>query len=253
MPRRAGIVGGFLAGLILPQAATFAAAPAAPDPPRPSVVTLRKISEGFAFGNEKGMALYTFDDDLKTPGASTCTFDKSCAWRWPPFYAADGAVPAGEWTIIKRPDQSRQWAYKGKPVYTYRDDLSPGVLSGDNGQAGKFHALVIVTPTPTPAMPAGFKVIRHDDAWVYVDYDGRALYTADAGKTGKFSCDTKCSHNWTPVSAAALALSVDGWVPVVHADGSRQWTLDGAALYTKADMESDDASTERWHVMKVAE
>ena len=40
--------------------------------------------------------------------------------------------PAGAYTIVMRDDGARQWAYKGKPVYTYQADQKPGDRAGDN-------------------------------------------------------------------------------------------------------------------------
>jgi predicted lipoprotein with Yx(FWY)xxD motif len=40
--------------------------------------------------------------------------------------------PTGAYTVVTRDDGSRQWAYKGKPVYTYKPDQKAGDRSGDN-------------------------------------------------------------------------------------------------------------------------
>jgi predicted lipoprotein with Yx(FWY)xxD motif len=37
-----------------------------------------------------------------------------------------------------RDDGSRQWAYKGKPLYGYVADVTPGQASGD-GVNGRWH------------------------------------------------------------------------------------------------------------------
>jgi predicted lipoprotein with Yx(FWY)xxD motif len=34
--------------------------------------------------------------------------------------------------LVTRDDGSKQWAYKGKPVYTYAKDSKPGEATGDN-------------------------------------------------------------------------------------------------------------------------
>ncbi len=51
---------------------------------------------------------------------------------WPPAMAAASDQPAGAYTIVMRDDGARQWAYKGKPVYTYQADQKPGDRAGDN-------------------------------------------------------------------------------------------------------------------------
>jgi predicted lipoprotein with Yx(FWY)xxD motif len=40
--------------------------------------------------------------------------------------------PQGAFTIVVRDDGRRQWAYRGKPVYTWPEDQEPGDKYGDN-------------------------------------------------------------------------------------------------------------------------
>ena len=77
-----------------------------------------------------GMTLYTFDKDTANSGKSTC--NGPCAALWPPMMAAAPDQPVGAYSIVTRDDGSRQWAYKGKPVYTYKADQKAGDRSGDN-------------------------------------------------------------------------------------------------------------------------
>ena len=79
------------------------------------------------FVDHKGMTLYTFAKDAG--GKSMCN-DK-CAANWPPLMAASGDKAMGEWTVIKRDDGSMQWAYDGKPLYTFVKDAKPGDMTGD--------------------------------------------------------------------------------------------------------------------------
>jgi len=74
-----------------------------------------------------GMSLYTFDKDSATKSAC----NGPCAANWPPLAAAADAKAEGNWTIVTRDDSSRQWAYKGKPVYHWVKDTKPGDRSGD--------------------------------------------------------------------------------------------------------------------------
>lgn len=73
-----------------------------------------------------GKPLYTFVKDMA--GASAC-IDR-CVAAWPPLLAPPGAVGDREWTTITRPEGTRQWAYKGKPVYTYARDAAGEPPSG---------------------------------------------------------------------------------------------------------------------------
>ncbi|AYD66297.1 hypothetical protein YH64_017005 [Achromobacter sp. LC458] len=78
--------------------------------------------------NSAGMTLYTFDKD--SGGKSAC--NDQCAKIWPPVAAPADAKPMGDLTVITRDDGSKQWAYKGKPVYLYAKDTKPGDKTGDN-------------------------------------------------------------------------------------------------------------------------
>ena len=77
-----------------------------------------------------GMTLYTFDKDMANSGKSAC--NGPCAALWPPMMATATDQPVGAYSIVTRDDGSRQWAYKGKPVYTYKPDQKAGDRTGDN-------------------------------------------------------------------------------------------------------------------------
>lgn len=87
-----------------------------------------KVSDG-VFVGPNGMTLYTFDRDATGSGKSVC--NGPCATNWPPLMAAAGDQGSGEWTVVTRDDGSRQWAYKGKPVYYWARDARPGDRTGD--------------------------------------------------------------------------------------------------------------------------
>ncbi|MDD1140199.1 hypothetical protein M5G22_21770 [Pseudomonas sp. TNT2022 ID233] len=77
--------------------------------------------------DHKGMTLYTFDKD--SGGKSMCNGD--CAKNWPPLMAPADAKAEGKWTVIKRDDGMMQYAYDGKPLYTFMKDTKPGDMTGD--------------------------------------------------------------------------------------------------------------------------
>jgi predicted lipoprotein with Yx(FWY)xxD motif len=86
--------------------------------------------------NNAGMTLYTFDKD--SGGKSAC--NGPCAGNWPPFMAGSDAKASGDWSIITRDDGSKQWAYKGKPLYLWSKDQKPGDMTGD-GFNGIWHVV----------------------------------------------------------------------------------------------------------------
>jgi predicted lipoprotein with Yx(FWY)xxD motif len=87
-----------------------------------------KVTDG-VLTNTAGMTLYTFDKDAAGSGKSEC--NGPCAANWPPLLAAADATASGDYSIITRNDGTRQWAYKGKPLYLWIKDTKPGDRTGD--------------------------------------------------------------------------------------------------------------------------
>jgi predicted lipoprotein with Yx(FWY)xxD motif len=117
----------FAAALVLP-----------PDVPYDAQI----IKEGNAYvirSADPAKPLYTYDKDA--PGKSNCV--GQCAAAWPPLLVKAGK-PIDKWTVITRPDGAKQWAFGGKPVYTFARDAE-GVPTGD-GVGGVWHLL--------PSIPA---------------------------------------------------------------------------------------------------
>jgi predicted lipoprotein with Yx(FWY)xxD motif len=77
--------------------------------------------------NAAGMTLYVFDRDVG--GKSAC--NGPCAANWPPLMVVGDGKAAGDWTVIVRDDGGKQWAYKGKPLYTWAKDAKAGDKTGD--------------------------------------------------------------------------------------------------------------------------
>ena len=111
-----------VSGLALFGALTLGLAAQAADMPAKQV-------DGVLVG-ANGMTLYTFDKDAANSGKSTC--NGPCATLWPPALAMAGDQASGVYTIVQRDDGSRQWAYKGKPLYFYQADKKAGDRTGDN-------------------------------------------------------------------------------------------------------------------------
>jgi predicted lipoprotein with Yx(FWY)xxD motif len=53
--------------------------------------------------------------------------------------AGDADKPAGDMTIVVRDDGKKMWAYKGKPLYTFKKDTAPGDIHGDGFLNGAWH------------------------------------------------------------------------------------------------------------------
>jgi predicted lipoprotein with Yx(FWY)xxD motif len=103
-----------MAGALVVASATWAAPPGVTE------------KEG-AFVAPDGKPLYTFARDT-APGKSAC--NDQCATNWPPLMAAADAKDAAEWTVVTRDDGKKQWAYKGKPLYTFAKDTAGAAATG---------------------------------------------------------------------------------------------------------------------------
>jgi predicted lipoprotein with Yx(FWY)xxD motif len=86
-----------------------------------------KVTGGM-FTDAKGMTLYTFDND-KEPNKSACA--GNCLNNWPVLKAEATDKDMGDWKVITRDDGSKQWAYKGKPLYYFAMDKAAGDKVGD--------------------------------------------------------------------------------------------------------------------------
>jgi predicted lipoprotein with Yx(FWY)xxD motif len=89
--------------------------------------TSADTSKGKALVDLNGMTLYTFDRD--SAGKSNC--NAQCAVNWPPLIADIDAAASGNFSFITREDGRKQWAYKGKPLYSWSKDKHPGDATGD--------------------------------------------------------------------------------------------------------------------------
>lgn len=120
---RAHIRPGYLVLLLALLAATFA-------------VAQPKVREG-VLTTPSGLTLYTFDNDVPGSGKSAC--NAPCSSLFPPFAARPKDVAKGDFSIITRDDGSKQWAYKGKPLYLWFDDKKPGQMGGDGVNRKVWH------------------------------------------------------------------------------------------------------------------
>ena len=219
--------------------------------------------EKIVFANAHGLTLYTRDAD--PVGKSECVDD--CAKTWIPVSVASGAKAAGAWSIIVRADGTKQWALKGKAVYTYVKDEDPGSVGGNSPKRFSRGPLVgprgmqsasIPKDVPLPegwsvayeypasheGLPAGFEVREVADALglALVDRLGHTLYVGDPTLLKKVaSCTSGC--DWTPVAAPEVAEPIGDFGLVWRADGIRQWTFKGRPLFSSAlDLAPDDAN-----------
>lgn len=75
----------------------------------------------------QGMALYTFAKDSSEHSAC----NGGCASLWPPLRAMPSDKASDAFSVFKRADGSLQWAYQGRPLYTFARDTRSNQVSGD--------------------------------------------------------------------------------------------------------------------------
>ena len=90
-------------------------------------VKLAETDKGKVLVDAKGMTLYTFGKD--TSGKSVC--NGPCASNWPPLPVSGDAKAGHDYSVITRDDGTKQWAYKGMPLYSWVKDTKPGDTTGD--------------------------------------------------------------------------------------------------------------------------
>ena len=239
-----------------------------------------------AYADERGMTLYTWD---KEPlGKATCM--ATCADSFKPFLAAADSKKFGEWTVLNRDDGRKQWAFKGKALYTYVKDVDPGSLRGESpansgalrknglgvmvggGYRGEFHGATATTdafpsdwqpallyPVSGMQLPAGVAVKEVPDAaaFVFVNHGGYSLYEFIGGKPSEAQqCAASSCADWRPFLAPQLAERIGDFSIVDRTDGVRQWAYKNRLLYTYAeDLAPGYANgigvDPRWHVAAV--
>ncbi len=206
----------------------------------PSGITMKSLATANGYGfvlPSTGMVMYT----LKTAPKN--------ATSWTPVYAPGAAAPIGDFSIMTREDGKRQWAYKGDRLYTFNDDYSSGDINGLVAQKDAQVALaykhfqpanlkvdVLALRGPIMVNDKGLSV--YIQSRFHTQYGGRETrggfrYTyADAKGVGGRGCVAACLKTWQPVAAPANAQASGFWEPIARADGTKQWSYKGGALYT---------------------
>jgi predicted lipoprotein with Yx(FWY)xxD motif len=135
-------------------AALALSATAFADEPMPPGVKVKqiRIMSGTAsvLADAKGMTVYSYDLD-RTAGKSSC--NAKCAQNWPALAAPADAKPVGNFTVVTRDDGTKHWAFKGKPLYTFVQDIAPAYYKGNGLPTEKpvWHYVVPEGPMPDVA------------------------------------------------------------------------------------------------------
>lgn len=199
--------------------------PASPPADIPAQFGIYRVATGQLLALANGFSVYAFDGD--TARKSNCVAD--CLRDWAPVFAAETAVPKGDWTIIEREPGIKQWAFRNKPLYSRIADNGARSLQGSDVPGwSNVYAQV------APAFPAGFRAQDSYAGQVLADPQGRTVYIYNCidDAFDQHSCDN-------PSAPQAYRLAICGGgdmarclatFPYVMADrnaksGSRAWTV----------------------------
>ena len=190
----------------------------------PAEVRLRASGAGQFLTDARGMSLYFYAQDTQ-PGKSACVAE--CAKNWPPLRAAAAAGSGGDWSLIERADGAPQWAWRGRPLYSYAKDSYAGGMLGDGVGNNAWRVAL-----DRIAMPPGITLRSMYLGRILADARGRTLYwQRDKDST----CDEDCTDSWTPLNAPWLAQPQGDWTLLARRDGQKQWAFRDRRLYLHAD------------------
>lgn len=102
-----------------------------------SVGLAQPVTTGGMLTTPKGRTLYVFDNDVAGSGRSVCI--GPCHGLHPPYLIEEGATVAEPFGVVLRDDGTRQWSYKGRPLYLFYADEKSGDTYGDGVSRGTWH------------------------------------------------------------------------------------------------------------------
>ncbi len=172
--------------------------PVGPERNLPSQFKVMAYPYGRLLTLQNEHAVYVFDGDGK--GKLGCTGD--CLEKFSPILAPEKIQPRGEWTTFERSPGVKQWAYRGKPVYSYNlEEKFPSFQGAEEpGWRNVFTQLA-------PQFPKGFRITDTYSGQMLADSKGRTIYTYNCNDDAADQLD--CSHPSQP-QAYRLALCGKG-------------------------------------------
>ena len=207
----------------------------------PPGITMRLMYLGRILADARGRSLYW----QHNPQAACA---RECLENWSPLAAPWLAQPQAAWSIATGTDGGKQWAYRGRRLYLFADDLKPG---DTNGLAdGKDWQVAVLDPSPPP--PSWVTLQSSDMGEVFADARGHTLYVL-AGQLEKIRqllCQDDCiRRNWQTVAAAPNTLRIGDWTAVPSPLGAAGlvWAYKGNVLYIHTrDREPGAIGGDKW-------
>ena len=211
----------------------------------PVGITIKEVADAAALVliNHENRTLYTFDGDPKR--------DKGGDVKWLPEAAPQLAEPLGDFAFVARRDGIKQWTFKGKPLYTYAEDLMLGDAYGVGVDQKRDVAAVVRYFMPDGVaidmtasqgkvlVTASGQTLYRRDGYIFQSGGGHSLRHGqpprpavgrDIGTNAR--CDAKCQQVWHPFKAPADAVPQGFWSVATRDDGAKQWVYQGYALWT---------------------
>jgi len=145
-------------------------------------------------------SVYTFEQDT----ASKVACMDECLRRWTPILAPEFAKPSGEWSLVVRSPGIRQWAFRGKPLYTHVADMPYRSLRGRSIDGSDVPGWSLVYTQPAPEIPSELRRQVTPGGEVLADARGRTIYAYFCHDDA--SDQLTCDHPDTP-QTYRLALS----------------------------------------------
>src|SRR5665213_3617403 len=156
----------------------------APDdvPPGLTVATTA-LGRPLVTADGKFSSVYIYDKD----GRDHSNCDSACLETWKPVLAPElTARSHGAWSVFERTPGTRQWAFQGKPLYTYSLGQKP---RGQEGSDVPGWHDVYLQRAPSP--PSEFTVQDTTSGEVLADAQGKTIYVYRCGDDAfdQLSCD----------------------------------------------------------------
>lgn len=216
-------------------------------PPPPVSVREAIDLDALLLVDGQGRTLYRYVGDMEDIADACAT--PACADRFTPLNAPELARASGRFSPLTRRDGITQWAFDGKPLFTFDDDLDPGTVRG-MGLSARWEPAVVAAHF----RPAGVSLLSTSGrGTIWATDEGMTFYRKDAHhhiasgrgiarsdlpspavgmSIGTKGCDDTCLRKWHPFKAPEGAVPSGYWGIYVRADGTRQWAYKGYALYT---------------------
>lgn len=157
--------------------------PVGPPPDVPPGLAVRTTALGRLLVTVDGSySVYYSDQD----GRNRSNCGAACGESWQPVLAPASARAHGAWTVIERTPGVWQWAFRGKPIYTYAIDKKPRSQAGSDVPG--WHD-VYLQRAPRP--PSEFTVQVSISGDVLADARGKTIYVYRCGDDAldQLSCD----------------------------------------------------------------